>query len=56
MGARPFVRLFESKVKKPLSKEILFGTLKDGGRIVVDLIDGEIKVDTHPLVPTFTVV
>jgi ATP-dependent Clp protease ATP-binding subunit ClpA len=56
MGARPFVRLFESMVKKSLSKEILFGTLKDGGRVVVDLVDGEIKVDTHPLVPVFTVV
>ena len=56
MGARPFERLFGDKIKKPLAKEILFGTLKDGGRVVVDIIDGEIKVDTHPHVPTFTVV
>jgi ATP-dependent Clp protease ATP-binding subunit ClpA len=56
MGARPFERLFESKIKKPLSKEILFGKLVDGGRVVVDIIDGELKVDTHPAVPAFTVV
>ena len=44
MGARPFERLFESVVKKPLSKEILFGALKDGGRALVDLVDNEIVV------------
>lgn len=44
MGARPFERLFEQKVKKPLSVEILFGKLKDGGRANVDLVDGEIKL------------
>jgi ATP-dependent Clp protease ATP-binding subunit ClpA len=36
MGARPFERLFEQKVKKPLSTEILFGRLKFGGRVNVD--------------------
>jgi ATP-dependent Clp protease ATP-binding subunit ClpA len=56
MGARPFERLFETKIKKPLAKEILFGTLKDGGRVVVDLIDNELKVDTHPVTPVFTIV
>jgi ATP-dependent Clp protease ATP-binding subunit ClpA len=56
MGARPFERLFETKVKKPLSKEILFGKLKDGGRVVVDMINDELSVDTHPLAPVFTVV
>jgi len=35
-GARPFERLFEEKVKKPLSKEILFGKLKNGGRANID--------------------
>jgi ATP-dependent Clp protease ATP-binding subunit ClpA len=36
MGARPFERLFEDKVKRPLSREILFGKLKEGGRASVD--------------------
>jgi ATP-dependent Clp protease ATP-binding subunit ClpA len=44
MGARPFERLFESKVKMPLSKEILFGKLKNGGRANVDCIDDAIIV------------
>jgi ATP-dependent Clp protease ATP-binding subunit ClpA len=45
MGARPFERLFEQKVKKPLSIEMLFGKLKDGGRANVDVVAGEIAVD-----------
>jgi len=44
MGARPFERLFEKTVKMPLSKEILFGKLANGGRVNVDLIGDEIKV------------
>ena len=56
MGARPFERLFEAKVKKPLSKEILFGKLKDGGRVVVDFVNDELTVDTHALTPVFTIV
>ena len=35
MGARPLKRLFEDKIKKPLSKEILFGKLKNGGTVKV---------------------
>ncbi len=46
MGARPFERLFENKIKKPLSKEILFGKLKDGGKIVVDVVNNELVVNT----------
>lgn len=48
MGARPFERLFEAKIKKPLSKEILFGRLKDGGRAIVDEVNGELHLDIHP--------
>jgi len=44
LGARPFERLFEREVKKPLSKEILFGKLNDGGRANVDCIDNKIIV------------
>lgn len=47
MGARPFERLFEERVKKPLSKEILFGKLKTGGRANVDydIVTDGIKVE-----------
>jgi len=37
MGARPFNRLFENEIMKPLSKEILFGKLLKGGRVVIDI-------------------
>jgi ATP-dependent Clp protease ATP-binding subunit ClpA len=53
MGARPFERLFEQKVKKPLSLEMLFGKLKDGGRANVDVIDDAIAVSVlDPIVET----
>jgi ATP-dependent Clp protease ATP-binding subunit ClpA len=39
-GARPMGRLVEKTIKKPLSELLLFGTVKDGDRIVVD-VDGE---------------
>jgi ATP-dependent Clp protease ATP-binding subunit ClpA len=44
MGARPFERLFEQKVKRPLSTEILFGKLKLGGRANVDVAKDDICV------------
>ena len=34
-GARPMARLVEKTIKKPLSELLLFGDVKDGGRIVV---------------------
>lgn len=43
MGARPFERLFEEKIKRPLSREILFGNLVNGGFVNIDLVDGTIK-------------
>ena len=36
-GARPMARLIQQKVREPLAEEILFGTLQDGGRAVVDV-------------------
>ncbi len=44
MGARPFERLFEKKIKVPLSTEILFGKLANGGRATVDCIDDDVVV------------
>jgi ATP-dependent Clp protease ATP-binding subunit ClpA len=35
-GARPMSRLIHSKLKEPLVDAILFGTLQNGGRVVVD--------------------
>ena len=50
MGARPLARLFEDKIKKPLSKEILFGDIKNGGIANVIIDDGEIKLDCRQMV------
>ena len=37
MGARPMQRVFDTNIKKPLSKEILFGKLVHGGKAIVDI-------------------
>ena len=37
MGARPLGRLIQEKVKKPLAEELLFGKLKDGGLVRIDI-------------------
>jgi ATP-dependent Clp protease ATP-binding subunit ClpA len=36
-GARPMARLVEKTIKKPLSDLLLFGDVKDGDRVLVDL-------------------
>ena len=56
MGARPFERLFETKVKKPLAKEILFGKLKNGGHVVVNVVDDDIIVVSHPAMESLVIV
>lgn len=37
MGARPLARLIQEKIKKPLSEELLFGKLKNGGLVRIDI-------------------
>ncbi|MCD8499874.1 MAG: AAA family ATPase [Gammaproteobacteria bacterium] len=37
MGARPMARLVTNHIKKPLAKELLYGQLKQGGRVVIDV-------------------
>jgi ATP-dependent Clp protease ATP-binding subunit ClpA len=46
MGARPLQRVIDKDIKRPLSRELLFGSLKNGGKVVVDVQDGEIKLKT----------
>jgi ATP-dependent Clp protease ATP-binding subunit ClpA len=36
-GARPLSRLIQEKVKKPMADELLFGKLKNGGIVKIDL-------------------
>ena len=43
-GARPMARLIEKTIKKPLSELLLFGNVKDGDRVLVDLREDAIQV------------
>lgn len=47
MGARPMARLIQDKVKRPLADELLFGKLVDGGRVSIDVRDGDLVVDAQ---------
>ncbi|TMB05000.1 MAG: ATP-dependent Clp protease ATP-binding subunit ClpA, partial [Deltaproteobacteria bacterium] len=35
-GARPMARLIQTEIKRVLADEMLFGQLRDGGRVEVD--------------------
>lgn len=50
MGARPFERLFEDQVKRPLAKEMLFGNLVNGGTVTVDMAGDALTVSSPELV------
>jgi ATP-dependent Clp protease ATP-binding subunit ClpA len=39
MGARPLQRVIDKDIKTPLSKKLLFGDLKDGGTLNIDIKD-----------------
>lgn len=39
MGARPLSRVIDEKIKTPLSKQMLFGELKNGGTVYVSAAD-----------------
>jgi ATP-dependent Clp protease ATP-binding subunit ClpA len=43
-GARPMARLIEKSIKKPLSDLLLFGSVKDGDRVLVDVHEDAIQV------------
>ena len=45
MGARPMQRLIDDKIKQPLSKELLFGKLKQGGEVKVTANDKGLVLD-----------
>ncbi|HZF96674.1 MAG TPA: AAA family ATPase, partial [Pseudoxanthomonas sp.] len=47
MGARPMARVIQDKIKRPLADELLFGKLVGGGRVSIDVRDGELIVDVQ---------
>jgi ATP-dependent Clp protease ATP-binding subunit ClpA len=42
MGARPLARLIDTEIKSPLSRKILFGELKNGGKVTVSIKDNAV--------------
>ena len=47
MGARPMARVIQDRIKRPLADELLFGKLSGGGRVAVDVVDGDLTVDAR---------
>lgn len=43
MGARPLGRLIDTKIKSPLSRRMLFGDLKEGGRVSVSVNNDDLE-------------
>ncbi len=41
-GARPLARVIQDELKRPLTDELLFGKLTDGGTVKVDAADGKL--------------
>ncbi|HXN30612.1 MAG TPA: ATP-dependent Clp protease ATP-binding subunit ClpA [Polyangiaceae bacterium] len=39
-GARPLARVIEDEIKRPISEELLFGKLENGGQVLVDVERG----------------
>jgi len=37
MGARPLQRVIDAEIKRPLSRELLFGKLKNGGKLEINI-------------------
>ena len=54
MGARPLARLIDNKIKSPLSRRVLFGDLVEGGKVTVDLLDGELTFAVSEIVKPLT--
>ena len=47
MGARPMARVIQDRIKRPLADELLFGKLIGGGRVDIDVVDGELVVESQ---------
>ncbi|MNV74261.1 ATP-dependent Clp protease ATP-binding subunit ClpA [compost metagenome] len=40
-------RVIQDKIKRPLADELLFGKLVGGGKVSIDVREGELVVDTQ---------
>ena len=54
MGARPLQRTIDEMIKKPLSREILFGKLVNGGVVEVGVDDDKLTINVVDILPVKT--
>jgi len=47
MGARPLQRVIDKDIKRPLSRQLLFGNLKNGGNVTIAVSDNKITLETN---------
>ena len=45
MGARPLQRVIDKYIKRPLARKLLFGNLKNGGKVSIDFKNNEFTLD-----------
>jgi len=45
MGARPMARLIQDTIRSVLADELLFGRLANGGKVIVDVKDGQVVLE-----------
>ena len=44
-GARPLQRVIDKEIKRPLSRQILFGSLKNGGTVNIDFVNDNLELN-----------
>jgi ATP-dependent Clp protease ATP-binding subunit ClpA len=44
MGARPLQRVIDKEIKRPLSRQMLFGHLKNGGHVKIVVKDDALSL------------
>jgi ATP-dependent Clp protease ATP-binding subunit ClpA len=49
MGARPLARVIDTNIKTPLSRRVLFGDLKDGGKVAVSIVNDKPEFKVTPM-------
>ena len=50
MGARPLQRVIDNEIKRKLSRELLFGKLKNGGTVTINMSNDEIDLEFEEVV------
>lgn len=51
MGARPLQRVIDKEIKKDLAKMMLFGDLRNGGWLIISVVDSQLVLEAKPKVP-----